>query len=60
MTYIEILGRRSEILKRNISHLMLKKNRCGLGGQESNLYQSMIKELHQNEYQLNAVRNQSN
>jgi hypothetical protein len=55
-----MLGRRSEILKRNIGQLMLKKNRSGLAGQESNLYQSMIKELHQNEHQLNAVRNQSN
>ena len=56
MTYIEMLGRRSEILKRNIKALLLKDNKYGLSGQESNFYQNMIKELHQNEHELNSIR----
>lgn len=58
MTYMDMLGRRSIILKRNIGHLIIKDNRQGLSAQESNFYQNMIKEWHQNECELNSVRKQ--
>jgi hypothetical protein len=56
LTYKEMLGRRSEILKRNIGSLIIKENQQGLSQQENNFFRSMIKELHQNEYELNACR----
>ncbi|OBZ11348.1 hypothetical protein A7975_20615 [Bacillus sp. FJAT-26390] len=56
MTYMDMLGRRSIILKRNIGNLVIKDNKQGLSAQESNFYHSMIKEWHQNESELNAVR----
>ena len=58
MTYMDMLGRRSLILKRNIGNLIIKDNKQGLSAQENNFYQSMIKEWHQNESELNAVRKQ--
>ncbi|WP_166542077.1 MULTISPECIES: hypothetical protein [Paenibacillus] len=56
MTYAEMLGRRSEILKRTIGEMILKENQKGLGMQESSFLRSMIKELHQNEYELSSGR----
>jgi hypothetical protein len=56
LTYTEMLGRRSEILKRNIGNWVLKDNKQGLSGQESNLYYSMVRELHHNEHELDASR----
>jgi hypothetical protein len=58
LTYNETLGRRSEILKRNLKALILKNNKHGLSEQESNFYQNMLKELHQNEHELNSSRKQ--
>ncbi|WP_255314489.1 hypothetical protein [Bacillus sp. FJAT-26390] len=43
-------------MKRNIGNLVIKDNKQGLSAQESNFYHSMIKEWHQNESELNAVR----
>ncbi|WP_028559391.1 hypothetical protein [Paenibacillus pinihumi] len=59
MTYTEMLGRRSTILKRNIGSMIRKQNKCGLSGQESNFYYSLLRELHQTEQELNAVRKDS-
>ncbi|MBW7475821.1 hypothetical protein K0T92_13785 [Paenibacillus oenotherae] len=59
MTYIEMMRRRNEILKRNIGSMILKSNKQGLSGQESSFYKNMIKELHQGESEINAYRNQS-
>ncbi|WP_138755051.1 hypothetical protein [Paenibacillus sinopodophylli] len=58
MTYMDMLGRRSIILKRNIGHLIVKDNKQGLSAQESSFYQSMLKEWHQNENEMNAARKQ--
>ncbi|MEC0246013.1 hypothetical protein SAMN02799616_03527 [Paenibacillus sp. UNC499MF] len=52
MTYAKMLGRRSEILKRTIGDMIAKDNTKGLGMQESSFLRTMIKELHQNEYEL--------
>ncbi|MFF2888329.1 hypothetical protein [Paenibacillus sp. NPDC057967] len=57
MTYKEVLGRRSELLKRNIYRMILKDNRQGLSVNESNVYQSMLKKLHHNESALQTARN---
>ncbi|MGO4548452.1 hypothetical protein AB4Z29_27050 [Paenibacillus sp. 2TAB23] len=43
-------------MKRNIGNLIVKDNKQGLSTQESNFYQSMLKEWHQNESELNAAR----
>ncbi|MNY80981.1 hypothetical protein D3C86_2223030 [compost metagenome] len=59
LTYIEMMRRRNEILKRNIGSMILKSNKQGLSGQESSFYKNMIKELHQGESEINAFRNQS-
>ncbi|MCQ6563168.1 hypothetical protein [Paenibacillus mendelii] len=59
MTNIEMMQRRNEILKRNISSLILKDNKHGLSGQENYFYNNMIKELHTSESQLNSIRNQA-
>ncbi|MFC4775811.1 hypothetical protein ACFO9Q_03335 [Paenibacillus sp. GCM10023252] len=56
MTYTELLGRRSEILKRNIGKMIVQDNQTGLGGQESLFLQRMIRELHQTEHELQASR----
>ncbi|RJE86973.1 hypothetical protein D3P07_17505 [Paenibacillus sp. 1011MAR3C5] len=57
MTYKEELGRKSELLKRNIYRMILKDNQKGLSVNESNVYQSMLKELHHNESALQTARN---
>ncbi|UVI30697.1 hypothetical protein [Paenibacillus spongiae] len=59
MTNIEMMQRRNEILKRNIGSLILKDNKHGLNGQENYFYNSLIKELHMSESQLNNIRNRS-
>lgn len=59
MTYMDMLGRRSEILKRSIGKMVIKGNRQELSLQESNYYQSMIKKWHQNENEMHAVKKQS-
>ncbi|CAH1217507.1 hypothetical protein PAECIP111893_04290 [Paenibacillus plantiphilus] len=59
MTYVEMMRRRNEILKRNIGSMILKSNKQGLSGQENSFYKNMIKELHQGESEINAFRNQS-
>ncbi|NIK78269.1 hypothetical protein FHS15_003407 [Paenibacillus castaneae] len=59
MTYMDLLDRRNNILKRNIGNMVMKDNRRGLSTQESHFYQNMIKEWHQNENELNSARKQS-
>jgi len=56
MTYNEMLTRKGEILKRNIGKMIIQDNKNGLGDQEGYLMQKMIKELHQNEHELNASK----
>lgn len=56
LTYMDMLGRRSIILKRNIGNLIIKGNKQGLSSQESSFYQNMLKEWHQNENELNSAR----
>ncbi|WJH35675.1 hypothetical protein MJA45_25685 [Paenibacillus aurantius] len=59
MTKTEMLGRRSEILKRTIGSLIVKDNQQGLDHQESHFLRNMVKELHQNEHELLASRSGS-
>ncbi|KAA9004126.1 hypothetical protein F4V43_12055 [Paenibacillus spiritus] len=56
MSYTEMLERKSEILKKTVENWVLKDNRDGLNRQEAHMFQNMIKELHQNEHELNGVR----
>jgi hypothetical protein len=56
LTYMEMLGRRSEILKRNIGNLVVKNNQYGLSAQENNFFKDTIKQFHQNEHELNSSR----
>lgn len=58
MSYTELLERKSEILKRTVENWVLKENRDGLNRQEAHIYQNMIKEFHQNEHDLNGVRDE--
>lgn len=55
MTHIEMLRRRSEILKRNIGSMILKDNKQGLSGQENLFYQGMVKKWHQNEFEIHSI-----
>ncbi len=56
MSYKELLERKSEILKKTVESWIMKENRDGLNRQETHIYQNMLKELHQNEYELNGAR----
>lgn len=56
MTYTEMLGRRSEILKRHIGNLILKDNQNGLNEQENHFFKDMVKEFHRNKYELHSNR----
>ncbi|WP_239616294.1 hypothetical protein [Cohnella mopanensis] len=55
MTHIEMLRRRSEILKRNIGSMIMKDNKQGLTGQENLFYQGMVRKWHQNEHEINSA-----
>ena len=48
----EILEKKNEILRRNISELVLRKNQSGLNEQENQLMKRFIKEFHHNNYSL--------
>ncbi|MCQ4088302.1 hypothetical protein [Saccharibacillus sp. JS10] len=52
----DVLQRKSEILKKTMENWILKENRDGLNRQEAHIYRNMLKELHQNEQELNTVR----
>ncbi|GGG06301.1 hypothetical protein ACFOHW_06710 [Paenibacillus abyssi] len=56
MTYVEMLGRRSEMLKRDIGNMIMMHNKRGLNVQESYFFRNMVKQLHQNEHELHANR----
>ncbi|OWA33389.1 hypothetical protein B9G55_22215 [Saccharibacillus sp. O16] len=56
MSYTEVLERKSEILKKTMENWILKENRDGLNRQEAHIYRNMLKELHQNEQELNTAR----
>lgn len=56
MNHEELLGRRSEILKRHIGNLVNKSNQHGLSEQETIFLKDMVKEFHRNKYELNASR----
>ncbi|MCL6603530.1 MAG: hypothetical protein K6T94_11695 [Paenibacillus sp.] len=58
MSYTELLERKSEILKKTVENWVMKENRDGLNRQEAHIYQNMLKELHQNEHELNGVRDE--
>jgi len=57
MSYEQMMERRTEILKRNISRYIMKNNKQGLNGQELSLYKQMLRELHQSEHDMKASRN---
>lgn len=59
MSYMNMMTRRNEILKRNIGSYILKDNKQGLTNQENYFFQNMLRELYQNESEINAGRNQS-
>lgn len=56
MTYTKLLERKGEILKRTVETWIMKENRDGLDRQEAHIYRNMVKELHQNEQELNVAR----
>ncbi|GIP40157.1 hypothetical protein J31TS4_34370 [Paenibacillus sp. J31TS4] len=56
MSYVEMLNRRNKIMKKHVERMILKDNQTGLSYQEDNLYQMMLRELYQNESELNAAR----
>ncbi|WP_419886519.1 hypothetical protein [Paenibacillus sp. B-A-8] len=58
MSYTEMLERKSEILKKTVENWVLKENRDGLNLQEAHIYQNILKEFHQNEHELNGVRDE--
>lgn len=43
-------------MKKHVERMILKDNQTGLSYQEDNLYQMMLRELYQNESELNAAR----
>jgi hypothetical protein len=59
LSYIDLLGRRKEILKRNIGTYILKESMNDLSAQDQYLYHTMVKELHQNEFEMNGARKNS-
>jgi hypothetical protein len=56
LTYSQMIGRRSEILKRNIGKLIIQDNQTGISMQDSHCLQKMIKEYYQNQFELNSCR----
>ncbi|KGE16892.1 hypothetical protein [Paenibacillus wynnii] len=58
MSYTELLERKSEILKKTVENWISRENRDGLNLQEAHIYRNMLKELHQNEHELNGVRDE--
>ncbi|KUP23204.1 hypothetical protein [Paenibacillus sp. DMB5] len=58
MGYTELLERKGELLKKTVENWVLKENRDGLNHQEAHIYRNMLKEFHQNEYELNSVRDE--
>lgn len=56
LTYTKLLERKGEILKRTVETWIMKENRDGLDRQEAHIYRNMVKELHQNEQELNVAR----
>lgn len=51
-----MLERQNEILRRNIETMIIKNNRDGLSRQESGFYHTMVKEWHQNQHEINQMR----
>ncbi|WP_379152916.1 hypothetical protein [Paenibacillus sp. sgz5001063] len=58
MSYTEVLERKSEILKKTVENWLLKENRDGLNRQEIHIYRNTLKELHQNQHELNGARDE--
>ncbi|WP_246553590.1 hypothetical protein [Paenibacillus tritici] len=50
------MERKGEILKKTMETWIMKENRDGLDRQEAHIYRNMVKELHQNEQELNVAR----
>lgn len=58
VNHTEMLGRRSEILRRIIGNLIIKDNQFGLSEQENNCFKDMVKKFHRSKYELHASRKQ--
>ncbi|NOU93736.1 hypothetical protein GC093_10950 [Paenibacillus sp. LMG 31456] len=56
LTYTQLLGRRSEILKRHMGNMIHKDNQYGLSEQESIFFKGMVKEFHRTKYELNSSK----
>ncbi|WPP42622.1 hypothetical protein SK066_06690 [Paenibacillus hunanensis] len=56
MNSTAVLERQNEILRRNIETMIIKNNRDGLSRQENGFYHTMVKEWHQNQYEINQMR----
>ncbi|MNC32466.1 hypothetical protein D3C75_808220 [compost metagenome] len=54
LAHDEMLERRTEMLKRRIGELIARDNQYGLGKQEGQFLQRMIRELHQTNFEINA------
>ncbi|CAH8244759.1 hypothetical protein WJ0W_001989 [Paenibacillus melissococcoides] len=48
-----MLERKNELLRRNIQQYLLQENQHGLSHQEQHFLQHLIKEMHQNNYEMN-------
>jgi len=55
MSQHKLLKRRSEILKKQVSRMILKENRDGLTRQDALLKRRIIKELHHTSYDLKSI-----
>ncbi|CAH8705206.1 hypothetical protein M5W83_13620 [Paenibacillus thiaminolyticus] len=53
MSNEHMLERKNELLRRNIQQYLLLENQHGLSQQEQHFLQHLIKEMHQNNYEMN-------
>lgn len=53
---LDVLERRSELLKKNIQQMIIQDNQYGISRQQNMFLQQMIKELHQTSYEMNTER----
>ncbi|TVY01432.1 hypothetical protein [Cohnella terricola] len=55
MSHLEMLRRRSEILRRNIGTMIIKENKSGMNLQENRFYHQLIRKWHENEHEIHAM-----
>jgi len=60
VTRMDMLKRRSEILKRNIGSMMPKDNGRSLNAQESRFYYQLVRKWHENEHEIHSESRREN